>query len=138
MKVNEGIHWVMSCTREFEQTVAFFRDSMGLRLVKEGVPVTDTQFARYALLRLADGATLEVVEPADEAVAALYAAPIITFKVDDLVQARRELSANGAEFLTPIFRAQEHMAWTYFRAPDGHVYQIWSGATSAEQGDAST
>jgi catechol 2,3-dioxygenase-like lactoylglutathione lyase family enzyme len=138
MKANHGIHWIIDCTPEFERTVALFRDSIGLRLAEEGIPVTDTQFTRYALLRLPDGATLEIVEPANETIRALYAAPVICFKVDDLAQARRELSNKGAEFVTPVFQAQEHMAWTYFRAPDGHVYQIWSDGKSSEQDDTST
>ena len=126
MKVIEGINWIMNCTPAFDPTVAFFRDVMGLSMAEQGVPVTDTQFTRYALLRVPTGEMLEIVEPADEAIGALYAAPIMSFKVDDLAQARRELTDNGAKFVAPIFRAQDHMAWTYFRAPDGHVYQIWS------------
>ncbi len=127
MKVSEGPNWIITCTPEFERTVAFFRDIIGLGLAEAGVPVTDTQFTRYALLRLPDGGTLEIFEPADEAVRALYAAPVVCFHVDDLAQAQRELADNGAEFVAPIFRAQDQVAWTYFRAPDGHVYQIWSG-----------
>jgi catechol 2,3-dioxygenase-like lactoylglutathione lyase family enzyme len=138
MKVSEGVTWVITCTPEFERTVAFFRDIMGLSLAEEGVPVTDTQFTRYALMRLPHGATLEIVEPADEAVGALYAAPVVCFKVDDLTQARHDLAGNGAEFVAPIFRAQDHMSWTYFRAPDGHVYQIWDEAPIPDQGDTST
>ncbi|HEV8190100.1 MAG TPA: VOC family protein [Ktedonobacterales bacterium] len=129
MKVTEGINWVITCTPEFERTVAFFRDIMNLSLVEEGVPVTDMQFTRYALMRLPNGGTLEIVEPANEAISALYAAPVVSFKVEDLAQARRELVDKGAEFVAPIYRAQDHMSWTYFRAPDGHVYQIWSGVT---------
>jgi catechol 2,3-dioxygenase-like lactoylglutathione lyase family enzyme len=128
MKVIGNAGWVIMCTPEFERTVAFFRDIMGLSLAEAGVPVTDTQFTRYALLRLPDGGTLEVMEPADEAIQALYASPIVCFRVDDLAQARRELADSGAEFVTPIFRARDGMAWTYFRALDGNVYQIWSGA----------
>lgn len=127
MKVSEGPNWIITCTPEFERTVAFFRDTVGLSLTETGVPVTDTQFTRYALLRLPDGATLEIVEPADEAVRALYTAPVLCLHVDDLVEAQRELADSGAEFMAPTFRAQDKMSWTYFRAPDGHVYQIWSG-----------
>ena len=138
MKVSGGIHWIIDCTPEFERTVALFRDSMGLLLAEEGIPVTDTQFTRYALLRLPDGATLEIVEPADETIRALYASLILCFKIDNLAQARHELSNNGAEFVTDVFHAQEHISWTYFRAPDGHIYQIWSDAKTADQGDTST
>lgn len=126
MQVTEGIDWTIICTSEFERTVAFFRDIRGLSLAEEGIPVTDTQFSRYALLRRPNGGMLEIVEPADETVRALYAAPIVCFKVDDLAQARQELASKGAEFVAPIFRAQDQIGWTYFRALDGHVYQIWS------------
>lgn len=126
MQVTEGIIWTITCTPEFERTVAFFRDTMGVTLAEEGIPVTDTQFSRYALLRLPNGGTLEIVEPVDEAVRTLYAAPVVCFKVDDLAKARDELAGEGVEFVAPIFRAQDHSGWTYFRAPDGHVYQIWS------------
>ncbi len=133
MKITEGLDWIITCTIEFERTVAFFHDIMGLSLVEEGVPATDTQFTRYALMRLPHGATLEIVEPADAAVRDLYTAPIICFKVDDLAQARHELAEKGVEFVAPVFRASDHMAWTYFRAPDGRVYQIWSEALSPDQ-----
>jgi predicted enzyme related to lactoylglutathione lyase len=126
MNVIEGINWILNCTPEFERTMAFFRDSMGLSVAEEGIPNTDTQFTRYALMRLPNGGTLEIIEPADEAVTALYAAPVISFKVADLARARRDLADKGVEFVAPIFEAPDHVAWTYFRAPDGHVYQIWS------------
>jgi len=131
MKVVEGAHWIITCTPEFERAAAFFHDIMGLSMVEEGIPVTDTQFTRYALMRLPNGGTLEIVEPADEAVRELYAAPVLCLKVDDLDQARQELAGQGVEFVAPTFRAQDHMAWTYFRAPGGHVYQIWSERTES-------
>lgn len=132
MRVIAGTHWIITCTPEFERTVAFFRDIMGLSVVEEGIPVTDTPFTRYMLMSLPSGATLEIVEPADETVRKLYSAPVICFKVDDLGQAQQELADNRAEFVAPTFRAQNHMAWTYFRAPDEHVYQIWSEPADSE------
>jgi len=126
MEVTEGVNWVITCTPEFERTVAFFRDVMGLSVAEEGIPVTDLQFTRYALIRLPRGGVLEIVEPG-EAVRELYTAPIVSYAVDDVVEARRELEDKGVEFVAPIFRAREGVGWTYFRAPDGHVYQL-SGA----------
>jgi hypothetical protein len=126
MQVTSGLTWIMICTPEFDQTVAFFRDGIGLRLAEEGIPVTDTQFTHYALLRFPEGGTLEIVEPADAAICALYPAPIVCFQVDDLAQARRDLAGDGAEFVAPIFRAPDQTAWTYFRAPHRQMYQIWS------------
>ena len=123
MKVTEGISWVISCTSNFEQTVAFFRNVMGLAITDEGVPVTDTQFTRYAQIKMSNGVVLEIVEP-DERVRQLYNAPIVSFTVDDVAQARRELEGIQVEFVAPIFSTKEGWGWTYFRAPDGNVYQI--------------
>ena len=123
MKVTEGISWVITCTSNFEQTVAFFRKAMGLAITEAGVPVTDTQFSRYAQMKMPNGVVLEIVEPV-EAVRQLYDAPIVSFTVDDVAQARRELEGLGTEFVAPIFNTKDGWGWTYFRAPDGNVYQI--------------
>jgi catechol 2,3-dioxygenase-like lactoylglutathione lyase family enzyme len=123
MKVTEGISWIISCTSNFDQTVAFFRNVMGLAVTAEGVPVTDTQFTRYAQIKMPNGVVLEIVEP-DQRVRQLYAAPIVSLTVDDVAQARRELEDLKVEFVAPIFSTKEGWGWTYFRAPDGNVYQI--------------
>ena len=123
MKITEGINWVITCTSNFEQTVAFFRTVMGLTVTEEGVPVTDTQFTRYAQIKMPNGVVLEVVEP-DKTVRELYNAPIISLTVDDILQARYELEGRQIEFVAPIFDTREGWGWTYFRAPDGNVYQI--------------
>jgi catechol 2,3-dioxygenase-like lactoylglutathione lyase family enzyme len=123
MKIIEGINWVFSGTPEFDRTVAFFRDVMGLSVKEAGVPVTDTQFTRYALFALPQGGTLEILEP-KEHVQELYSALMLSLTVEDVVQARRELEGKGVEFVSPLFKAQDGVGWTYFRAPDGHVYQL--------------
>jgi predicted enzyme related to lactoylglutathione lyase len=123
MKITDGINWVITCTDNFEQTVAFFRDVMGLAITAEGVPVTDTQFTRYAQITLPTSGVLEIVEPAME-VRQLYTAPIVSFTVDDIGQARRELEEQQVVFVAPIFRTNDGWGWTYFRAPDGNVYQL--------------
>jgi predicted enzyme related to lactoylglutathione lyase len=123
MKVTEGISWIITCTSNFDQTVAFFRDVMGLAVTQEGVPVTDTQFTRYAQIGLPNGPVLEIVEP-DEFVRQLYTAPIVSFTVDDVAQARRELEGRQVEFVAPIFSTGEGLGWTYFRAPHRNVYQL--------------
>ncbi len=134
MKLTEGINWVFSATPEFERTVAFFRDVIGLSLAEQWTPVTDTQFTRYALLALPQGGTLEILEPS-EPVRAVYDAVMLSLTVDDLVQARRELEGKGVEFVAPLLRTQDGVGWTYFRAPDGHVYQL-AGAYHDEEGRA--
>ena len=123
MKLTEGINWILAPTRNFDESVAFFRDMMGIQVVEEGVPVIDTQFSRYAQIRMPNGVVLEVVEP-KESVAHLYDAPVVSITVDDVAQARRELESRQIVFETPIFDTREGWGWTYFRAPDGAVYQI--------------
>jgi hypothetical protein len=123
MRVTEGIKWIVACTTNFDETVAFFCNVMGLAVTEEGVPVTDTQFMRYAQIPMPNGVMLEIVEPG-ETVRQLYRAPIVSITVDDVAQARRELEGRKIEFLTPIFDTKQGFGWTYFRAPDGNVYQI--------------
>jgi catechol 2,3-dioxygenase-like lactoylglutathione lyase family enzyme len=123
MRITEGINWILAPTKSFQQSVAFFRDVMGMAVTEEGVPVTDTQFSRYAQIKMPNGVVLEIVEP-KQAVAHLYQAPIVSITVDDVAQARRELESRQIEFATPIFDTKQGWGWTYFRAPDGTVYQL--------------
>jgi catechol 2,3-dioxygenase-like lactoylglutathione lyase family enzyme len=123
MQVTDGIKWIGTCTTNFDETVAFFANVMGLPVTQKGVAVVDTQFARYAQIAMPNGVVLEVLEPS-EAVRQLYKAPIVSITVDDVAQARRELEGRKIEFLTPIFDTKQGWAWTYFRAPDGNIYQI--------------
>jgi catechol 2,3-dioxygenase-like lactoylglutathione lyase family enzyme len=123
MRVTEGIRWIVTCTTNFDETVAFFCNVMGLAVTEEGVPVTDTQFTRYAQITMPNGVVLEILEPG-ETVRQLYKAPIVSITVDDVAQARRELEGRKIGFLTPIFDTMIGFGWTYFRAPDGNVYQI--------------
>ena len=127
MKVIQGLNWVLTCTSNFEQTVAFFQDVLGLAVTAQGIPVTDTQFTRYAQFTMANGNVLEIVEPA-ESVRQVYTAPIVSFTVDDVAQSRRELERRQVAFVAPIFRTQDGWGWTYFRAPDGQVYQLQGAA----------
>jgi hypothetical protein len=131
MKVT-GIDWVLAPTASLATSVAFFRDAMGIAVTNEGVPVLDVQFSRYAQIKMPNGVVLEIVEP-KEAVAHLYGAPVVSITVDDLAQARRELESRQIEFLTPIFDTNRGRGWTYFRAPDGNVYQL-QGPLSERRG----
>ncbi len=128
MKITEGINWALTCTANFEPTVAFFRHVLGLPITAEGIPVTDIQFTRYAQFTLPTGGVLEIVEPA-AGVGQLYTAPIVSFTVDDIRQARRELEDRQIVFVAPIFRTQDGWGWTYFRAPDGNIYQLQGAYT---------
>ena len=45
-------------------------------------------------------------------------------QVDDIVAARKEMEAQGIEFLGPIEGEADDYKWTHFRAPDGFVYEL--------------
>jgi catechol 2,3-dioxygenase-like lactoylglutathione lyase family enzyme len=123
MKVTEGITWILVPTPRFQESLAFFRDVMGLPVAEEGVPVTDTQFDRYAQIKLPNGVVLEIVEPKETA-AQLYHAPVVSITVDDVARARKELEERQVKFVAPIFDTGKGWGWTYFQAPDGAVYQL--------------
>ena len=123
MSVKKGITWVATCTENFEATVAFFRDVFGLEIAQEGVPVIDTQFARYAVIHMPNDVVFEILEPT-EAVRGLYSGPVVSFTVDDLDKTCRDMEAKQVEFVTQIVDDKTSWRWIYFRAPDGNIYQI--------------
>jgi hypothetical protein len=123
MKITAGLNWILAPTTNFSLTVAFFRDVMGLTVMEEGIPVTDTQFSRYAQFQMPDGDVLEIVEPI-AALQDLYTAPIPSLTVDDLNQALREFQENQVVLIAPLFTTKDGWGWTYFRALDGNIYQI--------------
>ncbi len=51
------------------------------------------------------------------------------FQVEDLRAARKELESRGVEFVTDV-DGNESEAWTYFRGPDGYLYDLWQTARS--------
>ena len=122
MKAADGNPWTISCTENFDETVSFFKNIMGISMTAQGVPVTDTQFSRYAQFTLPNGAVLEVTEPKKE-FRDLYRHPIYSISVEDVAAARNEMETRQVEFVSEIFHS-DGFAWTYFRAPDGNIYQI--------------
>ena len=51
-------------------------------------------------------------------------AQFLGFQVDDVGAAQSELEPTGVEFVTDVW-GDESEAWTYFRGPDSHVYELW-------------
>jgi catechol 2,3-dioxygenase-like lactoylglutathione lyase family enzyme len=60
MRVTEGIRWIATYTTNFDETVAFFSNVLGLAVAEESVLVTDTPFTRYLACR---GAKVAHVQP---------------------------------------------------------------------------
>jgi catechol 2,3-dioxygenase-like lactoylglutathione lyase family enzyme len=114
---------MLSCTTEFEATVAFVRDVLGLAIGREGIAQTDTHFSRYACANLPGGGTLEIVEPSPSA-GQLHSKQILCLTVPDLLEARAEMEQRGAEFASGIFHEGD-LGWIYVQAPGGNIYQIY-------------
>ncbi|HEY6048038.1 MAG TPA: VOC family protein [Sphingomicrobium sp.] len=113
MKVR-GYAWAGIATDDFERTLRFFTDVMGL-------PV-EVKLDDLAILTVGPGQQLEIFggeQPGKK----LTANPVIAFEVDDLEAAREELLAAGIELIGPAGSAGG-FRWQYFRTPEGHIFEI--------------
>ncbi len=113
MKV-KALHWLGTRTADHDATAAFFRDVLDL-------PVEHAE-DDFTVLRLPDGATVEVFGPAS-AFDAHLTHPVAGFLVEDLDAAAAELEAAGAEIVLPR-QGDDERGWLHFRAPDGFVYEL--------------
>ena len=118
MKVH-GLVWVGVRTLEFDRTLEFFRDVLG-------VPLTVTREG-FGWSEMPNTSKLEIFGPGDRDHPHFTTGPVPEFLVDDLVAAADELRAAGVELLGGINGTAEE-GWLHFRAPDGNVY----GLTSSE------
>jgi hypothetical protein len=61
-----------------------------------------------------------------------HACPVLGFQVEDVRAARKELESRGVQFVTHI-AGKKSEAWTYFRGPDGYLYELWQTARPLKQ-----
>ena len=122
MRVLGGITWIGVCTENFEESVAFFKNVMGLRVVQEGIPWVDLQYAKYCVFDAGNNVMFELLQPTP-AITGRYSGPVVSFTVDDLDAAMSEMQGR-AEFITPVIDDKATWRWIYFRAPDGNIYQL--------------
>lgn len=115
-----GVVWVGTRTEAFDETVAFFRDVLGLQ-VEEREP-------DFGWSRMPDSSQLEVFGPSDKDHRHFTTGPVPEFLVDDLPAALAELQAAGVEILgEPNVGGPE--GWLHFRAPDGNVYGLTAASS---------
>jgi catechol 2,3-dioxygenase-like lactoylglutathione lyase family enzyme len=116
----KGLVWVGTRTERYEEMVAFYRDTLGLSLEHEE--------GEFALFRLPDGSKAEVFGPSDTDHTHFSRGPVIGFLVEDVESTRRNLEAEGVEFIGPVHGWEPTgEAWSHFRGPDGNVYEITHG-----------
>lgn len=123
MKVKR-LAWLGTRTEKFDETIAFFRDVLGIPVFHEE--------PGFAMLQLpgADRDFVEVFAPDNPDGAAYSTGPVVGLLVDDIEQSRAELEAAGVELLGSIhwLQSMEGYGWFHFRGPDGNVYAVLQGS----------
>ena len=101
-------------TARFAEMVSFAEDVLGL----------ERAFEREGVVgyKLADGAFFEIFAPGVPGGGHPAEGVAGGFTVDDLAAARAELEAAGLE--VGERHASGGVAWFYFRAPDGNLYEL--------------
>jgi lactoylglutathione lyase len=112
----EGFSWVGIATDDFDRSMSFYRDVLGLDVWVEG----DGQ----AILKTASGDQLEIFGR-DEREKEATRSPVVAFEVDDFEAAREALRAAGIELIGET-GSWNGFTWQYFRSPDGHIFEIKS------------
>lgn len=121
--VVKGIHWLGVCAADWNATVSFYRDVLGLAVRNEGVQSDPRDAgARFMELAAANGDFVEIFGR-DLGDRDLFKAPMIGFLVDDVGAARIEMERKGVVFIGPVGRGGR-WEWSYFRSPEGHVHQL--------------
>ena len=104
----KGIVWVGSATEKYDETVRFFKETMGLETFHEQDDLS--------IMRLASGEWVEVFGPGNPHFREFDTGPVV-------------------EFLTENHGWGDYL-WTHFRGPDGYVYGLTSGPYTDGKGGA--
>lgn len=121
------VGFVGSRTSRVEETTAFFGDVLGLDVLRAD--------PSWSILRLPTGPHdfFEVYGPEfdDERLAPPDESLFVAFTVENLDDARREITASGTDVSDVVWAKEafddpdlEGYGWFFFRAPDGRTYVI--------------
>ena len=117
----KGIHWVGVCAEDWDETVRFYRDVLGLSPRTRGIQPGQSGVP-FLELEAANSDMVEIFGP-DLPERELFGAPMVGFLVEDVGTARAEMESKGVDFVGPIGRGGA-WEWSYFRAPGGAVHQL--------------
>lgn len=110
-----GYTWAGVRTTDLQSAKTFFAKTLGLSLIHEGQGMVQFEVPSGQLFEIFDSTNHYF---------RFHACPVLAFQVGDVRAARKELEAQGVEFVTNT-DGTESEAWTYFRGPDGYLYEIW-------------
>ena len=111
----KGISWVGVGTSDFEATVRFFTDVLGLTIEVDSDPV--------AMLRAGPNQIVEIFGKGSPRGRPLNTPPAIAFEVDDVEAAQAELKAHGVEIVGERGSWNGH-EWLYFRGPENYMFVL--------------
>ena len=114
-----GLVWVGVRTDRFDETLAFFRDVLGVEL--------DVVSADFAWSRMPNTSQLEVFGPGDPDHTDFVTGPVPEFLVEDITAAIEDLRASGVEIVGRPAVDADNSGWAHFRGPDGNLYGVTSG-----------
>ncbi len=110
-----GYTWAGVRTSDLKSTARFFEEDLGLSISYRGKGLVQFE--------LPSGQLFEVFG-SESRYYRLHACPVLAFEVEDVRQAKLELASRGIEFETDV-EGDDSEAWTYFRGPDGFLYELW-------------
>lgn len=112
----KGFRWLGVGCQDLQAMETFCSDVLGLRVLKR------SRSGAFVEFELPSGQRFELLGPRSSSFE-LHNTPVLAFEVDDIDQARRELTDAGIEILGRTRKSAKDAHWFYFRAPDGFVYE---------------
>jgi catechol 2,3-dioxygenase-like lactoylglutathione lyase family enzyme len=113
-----GYDWAGVRTADLKSTERFFAEVLGLSLLHRGEGLVQFE--------MPSGQLFEVFG-LESRFYRFHTCPVLGFQVEDVRTARKELESEGVEFVSEV-DGNESEAWTYFKGPDGYLYELWQSA----------
>ena len=110
-----GYTWAGVRTSDLNSSSLFFSEILGLRRVHDGKGLVKFE--------LPSGQLFEIFG-SESRYYQFHNCLVVGFQVEDVRAAKQEMESKGIEFMTDVFGDNKE-AWTYFRGPDGYLYEIW-------------
>lgn len=114
----KGISWAGLHVENMEQAIAFYRDVLGLPLLRQQESWAHLDASNEALLELFTGGKASSASKTPE-----QQSLCIAFRVDDLDSSMEELKNRGVNFIGEVGQWRSHR-WIYFSDPEGNLLEI--------------